>query len=82
MKTATKPSTMKRAQAGRAAPVQAAAAKTAAATRRNAVSGEVVVADMRAFRAKIAADPRQARDLLVRIGAMTKTGKLKTLIRA
>lgn len=52
------------------------------ALRGTVLTGQALIDDMRAFRREVAADPKLAQELLIKIGAMTKTGKLKTLIRA
>lgn len=46
------------------------------------LTGQALIDDMRAFGREVAADPALAREMLVKMGVMTKTGKLKTLIRA
>lgn len=52
------------------------------ALRGNMLTGQALIDDMRAFGREVAADPALAKDLLMKMGVMTKTGKLKTLIRA
>jgi|GEM_PF-3953728 len=45
------------------------------------LTGKELLADMDAHRKKVTSTPEAARDFLVRLGVMTKSGKTKTLIR-
>ena len=43
------------------------------------LQGHELLADMEAYRAKVAASPESARNFLMRLGVMTAAGTLKTL---
>ena len=45
------------------------------------LTGAALLADMDAYRQEITATPDAARNFLVRLGVMTKSGKAKKLIR-
>lgn len=45
------------------------------------LTGAALLADMNAYRQEITATPDTARNFLVRLGVMTKSGKTKKLIR-
>lgn len=68
-------------------PVKAASCKvvrasSGSALRGNMLTGQALIDDMQAFGREVAADLALAKYLLMKMGVMTKTGKLKTLIRA
>lgn len=42
---------------------------------------KALLADMKAYGKKVSATPETARDFLTRLGVMTRSGKLKKLIR-
>lgn len=78
MKTAVKTTAKKPAKTA----VKAVRSSSGSALRGTVLTGQALIDDMRAFRREVAADPTLAQELLIKIGAMTKGGKLKTLIRA
>lgn len=83
MKAATKSSAKKHTKAtAKAVSCKVVRAASGSALRGNMLTGQALIDDMQAFGREVAADPALAKDLLMKIGVMTKTGKLKTLIRA
>ena len=66
----------------KAASCKVVRASSGSALRGNMLTGQALIDDMQAFGREVAADPALAKDLLMKMGVMTKTGKLKTLIRA
>ncbi len=83
MNTVVKTTTKKPAKtAVKAASGKAVRSSSGSALRGTVLTGQALIDDMRAFRREVAADPTLAQELLIKIGAMTKGGKLKTLIRA
>jgi len=45
------------------------------------LTGQALLSDMEAYRKKVAATPKSARNFLTRLGVMTTSGKAKKLIR-
>ncbi len=45
------------------------------------LTGKALLADMKAYGKQVSASPEGARDFLTRLGVMTPSGKVKTLIR-
>lgn len=83
MKSVGKTTTKKAAKtAVKAASCKVVRASSGSALRSNMLTGQALIDDMQAFGREVAADPALAKDLLMKMGVMTKTGKLKTLIRA
>lgn len=83
MKTTIKITAKKSAKlAAKAASGKVVRSSSGSALRGTVLTGQALIDDMRAFRREVAADPTLAQELLIKIGAMTKGGKLKTLIRA
>lgn len=46
-----------------------------------ALVGQALLDDMEVYRKKVAASPKSARNFLTRLGVMTRSGRVKTLIR-
>lgn len=62
---------------------RARAAKSAAGSALGSqlLVGQALLDDMEAYRKKVVASPESARDFLTRLGVMTPSGRVKTLIR-
>ncbi len=61
--------------------ISRAAKKSSSPLRGQVLTGSALLADMDAYRQEITATPDAARNFLVRLGVMTKSGKAKKLIR-
>lgn len=82
MKTVVKTIAKKPAKtAAKAAGYMVMHASSGRALRGSMLTGQALVDDMQAFGREVAADPALAKNLLIKMGVMTKAGKLKTLIR-
>ena len=83
MNTVVKTTTKKSAKTAiKAASGKIVHTSSGSALRGTVLTGQALIDDMRAFRREVADNPTLARELLMKMGVMTKHGKFKTLIRA